>query len=54
VNHQRTTVRITLAAVAICFVAAGATAPIAAAAPAAHAVATSGTANPNGGPDPNG
>lgn len=53
-NHQRTTVRIVLAAVAICFTAVGATATVAAATPVPHAVVTSGTYIPNGQPDPNG
>ncbi len=53
-SHKHTTVRIVLAAVAICFTTAGATATVAAAAPVGHAVVASGTYNPNGQPDPNG
>lgn len=53
-NHKFTTVRVALAAVAICFTATGATAAVAAAAPVAHTVVASGTYNPNGQPDPNG
>ena len=53
-NHQHTTVGKVLAAVAICFTVAGAAATFAAAAPVAHSVVASGTAIPNGQPDPNG
>ena len=53
-NHQHTRVRKVLAAVVICFTAAGAAATFAAAAPVAHAVVVSAISIPNGQPDPNG